>query len=92
LSHPQILLDDEICIGKVLFFTVLYLGDSEVPVALVSLFSQPDPTLLRISVNMLWSCEYQGDSALAFIDVKHIQAVVAMVPHAPAIEGQEARQ
>jgi len=92
LSHPQILLDDEIRIGEVLFFTVLCLGDSEVPVALVSLFSQPDPTLLCISVNTLWSCEYQGDSALAFIDVKHIQAVVAMVPYAPAIEGQEARQ
>jgi len=92
LSHPQILLDDEIRIGEVLFFTVLCLGDSEVPVVLISLFSQSDPTLLHISVNTLWSCEYQGDLALAFIDVKHIQAVVAMVPHAPAIEGQEAHQ
>jgi len=56
---------------------------------LVSLFSKPDPTLLRISVNTLWSCKYQGDLTLAFIDIKHIQAVVAMVPHTPALEGQE---
>jgi len=41
---------------------------------------------------MLWSCEYRGDSALEFIDVKCIQAVVAMVPHAPEIDGQETRE
>jgi hypothetical protein len=59
-------------------------------VALVSLFSKPDPALLRLSVNTLWSCEYQGDSALKFVDVKCIQAVIAMVPHAPVIDGREA--
>jgi len=37
----------------------------------------------------MWSCEYQGDAALKFIDVKTIQSVVAMVPHTPAIEGQD---
>jgi len=56
---------------------------------LFSLFSRPDPILLGLSVNMLWSCEYQGDSALEFINVKYIQAVVAMVPHVPEIDGQE---
>jgi hypothetical protein len=60
--------------------------------ALVSLYSRPDPTLLRVSVNTLWSCEYQGDSALKFVEVKCIQAVVAMIPHTPVIEGQEARE
>jgi len=57
----------------------------------MSLFSKPDPGLLRLSVDTLWSCEYQGDSALEFIDVKCILAVVAMIPHAPAIDGQDAR-
>ena len=41
--------------------------------------------LLHISSNMLYSCEYQGDNALHFIDAKTIQAVMAMVPHMPAI-------
>ena len=51
------------------------------------MYSRPDPSLLRLSVNTLWSCEHQGDAALRFIDVKIIQSVVAMVPHTPAIEG-----
>jgi len=37
---------------------------------------------------VLWSCEYQGDSALEFIDVKSIQAVVSMIPHTPNIPGK----
>ena len=56
--------------------------------ALVSLFSRPDQTLLLISANTLCSCEYQGDDALRFINVKTIQAVVAMIPHRPEIEGR----
>ena len=59
--------------------------------ALVSIYSSPDPELLRVSHNTLWSCEYQGDSALKFIDVRTIKSVVAMIPHSPAIRGQEAR-
>jgi len=55
--------------------------------ALVSLFSKPDESLLSISVNTLWSCEYQGDNALQFIDVKTIQAIVAMIPHRVEILG-----
>ena len=66
--------------------------DREAAFALVSLFSNPDPSLLHLSINTLWSCEYRGDSALRFIEVQSIQAVVAMVPHAPVIEGQETRE
>jgi len=63
--------------------------DIEIPVALVSLYSSPHADLLRISSNTLCSCEYQGDKDLQFIDVKTIQAVVAMVPHKPVIGPQE---
>ena len=79
-------MDNEICVAEVWFFAVRR-SDSEVPVVLISLFSKPDLDLLQISVNTLWSCEYQGDLALEFIDIKYIQAVVTMVPHAPAIDG-----
>ncbi len=48
----------------------------------------PHRELLRISSNTLYSCEYKGDNALRFIDAKIIQAVVAMVPHMPAIGHQ----
>ena len=41
-------------------------------------------------MNTLWSCNYLGDSALKFIDVKTIQSVVAMIPHSPPIDGWQA--
>ncbi|KAH8995170.1 hypothetical protein EDB83DRAFT_2238905 [Lactarius deliciosus] len=56
--------------------------------ALVSLYSQPDPSLLRLSMNTLWSCVYLGDGVLKFVDVKAIQSVVAMIPHRPSIDGR----
>jgi len=64
----------------------------EFPLALVSLYSRPCPTLLKLSVNTLWSCEYQGDSALRFVNVKSIQSVVAMIPHAPLVDGRPASE
>jgi hypothetical protein len=62
----------------------------EFPLMLVSLYSRPCPTLLKLSVNTLWSCEYQGDSVLRFVNVKSIQSVVAMIPHAPLVDGRPA--
>jgi len=76
-------------IAEVRFFTILCIEGGEFLLTLVSLFSKPDLTLLRLSADMLWSCKYHSNSALEFIDIKCIQAVVVMVPHAPAIEGQE---
>jgi len=76
-------------IAEVRFFTILHIEGSEFLLALISLFSKPDPTLLCLSADMLWSCEYHSNLALEFIDIKCIQAIVVMVPHAPAIEGQE---
>jgi hypothetical protein len=55
--------------------------------ALVSVYSKPDPHLLEISFNTLWSCEYKGDKALIFIDVKTILSVVSMIPHSPILQG-----
>jgi hypothetical protein len=72
----------------VLFFIHLHREEGDTGLALVSLFSKLDPSLLSLSVNTLWSCEYQGDCALKFIDIKTIQAVVAMIPHRPEIEGR----
>jgi hypothetical protein len=63
----------------------------ELGLALVSLYSNPDVDLLRVSHGTLWSCEHQGDAALQFIDVKIIKSVVAMIPHSPNIRGQQAR-
>ena len=85
-------LDNQTHIAEVYFFIHLCYNGDERALALVSLFSNPDLTLLRLSVNTLWSCESLGDSALKFIDVKCIRAIVAMVPHAPAIGEQPAHE
>lgn len=88
----QVFLNNETRIAEVYFFIHLCYNSDERALALVSLFSNPDPTLLRLSVNTLWSCEYLGDASLKFTDVKCIRAVVAMVPHAPAIGERPARE
>jgi hypothetical protein len=56
-------------------------------IALVSLYSPPDSALLAASCYTLWSCSYQGDTALKIIDAKEIVAVVAMVP-LPGVVGR----
>jgi hypothetical protein len=50
------------------------------PVALVSLYSEPDPTLLKISSGTLLVCRYNGENSLVLVDAHTIRSVVAMVP------------
>ncbi|KAI9442694.1 hypothetical protein H4582DRAFT_1809812 [Lactarius indigo] len=83
-------LGGETRIAEVYFFIHLRHEDQDTALALVSLYSQPDSSLLRLSMNTLWSCVYLGDGALKFVDVKAIQSVVAMIPHRPSIDGRPA--
>ena len=76
-------------LGKVYFFILWTHKGHKTALALVSLYLAPEPRLLKALHNMLWSCEYGGDSALQFIDAKTIQSVVAMIPHMPRIEAQQ---
>lgn len=76
-------------LAEVQFFIIWTHEGREMPLALVSLYSLPEPRLLKASYNTLWSCEHQGDLALRFINAKAIQSVVAMIPHTPRIEGQQ---
>jgi hypothetical protein len=80
----------EICIGEVYFFILFCIQEQEFSLVLISLYLRPCPTLLKVLVNTLWSCKYQGDSGLIFIDVKSIRLVVAMIPHVPLVDGQQA--
>jgi hypothetical protein len=50
------------------------------PVALVSLYSAPDPTLLKISSDTLLVCHYHADDSLVLVDAQAIKSVVAMIP------------
>ncbi|OBZ75162.1 hypothetical protein A0H81_04485 [Grifola frondosa] len=50
--------------------------------ALVSLFDDPDPELLRLSYGTLWACKRQHHypGVLRVVHAKSIQSVVVMVP------------
>ncbi len=41
----------------------------------------PDPELLELSYRTFWSCVPTGDDGLVIINVKAIQATVAVIPH-----------
>ena len=88
----QVLLGDAIRIAEVRFFIHVITNEEEKGLALVSLYTLPNPTLLKASMNTLWSCAYQGDAALKFIDVKTIRSVVSMIPHSPSIGGRDAKE
>jgi hypothetical protein len=51
--------------------------------ALLSLYSPPDHTLLHVSAYTLWSSTFQQDADLRIVPVKTITSVVVMVPHYP---------
>ena len=66
-------------------------GDQWQPVALISLYSAPDPALLEISSGVLLVCQYHGDDSLILVEAQAIKSVVAMVPFMEKPEGGRPR-
>ncbi|ETW75713.1 hypothetical protein HETIRDRAFT_422383 [Heterobasidion irregulare TC 32-1] len=64
--------------AEVRFFFTMRIRGVEHALALVSLYTHPDPTLLHESSGTVASCIHQGDAALAVIHVKCIIAGIAM--------------
>lgn len=50
-------------------------------VALITLYSHPDPHLLHESSGTVISCTKLGEESLTVVQISTIQAVVAMIPH-----------
>ncbi|KAF8260018.1 hypothetical protein EI94DRAFT_1468587, partial [Lactarius quietus] len=48
--------------------------------ALVSVWSEPDASLLQESINTVYSCAYSAKMDLQVIEVKLVQSVMAMIP------------
>jgi len=80
--HPlQVIYEDKEQFGEVHFFYRISIGiDQWRPVALISLYSPPDPDLLKISSDTLLVCKYQGDDSLILVEAQAIKSVIAMVP------------
>ena len=73
------------------YFGALVKGE-RLTLALVSLYSPPDTTLLTASYDTLWSCQYHGSDALGVVNVKQIVSVVAMVPLPRKVEDGDSEE
>ena len=77
----QVAYNNEERFGEVCFFYRIKIGENQwQPVALISLYSAPDPTLLEESSGTLLVCRYHGDQSLALVEAQAVKSVVAMVP------------
>ncbi|KZT27826.1 hypothetical protein NEOLEDRAFT_1059676 [Neolentinus lepideus HHB14362 ss-1] len=74
--------------AEVLYYLILTVNDVDHYVAVVCLYSLPDPRLLAESHQTFLSCTHLGDDSPVIVDVKDIKSVVAMIPH-PAAVGNE---
>ena len=83
LRLPQFIRNNAISIGEVLYYFQCRIQGSLSTLAVVSLYYPPLPDLLVRSHGTFTSCKYSGDHNLAVINIKSIQAVVAMIPHSP---------
>ncbi|TBU52199.1 hypothetical protein BD310DRAFT_789821, partial [Dichomitus squalens] len=63
--------------------------DVDMTLAMVSIFTPPDPAILRDTYGALIACRYAGDRSREVITVKDIVSVVAMLPLAPRREEAE---
>ncbi|KAG1831174.1 hypothetical protein F4604DRAFT_2023567 [Suillus subluteus] len=90
----KLVLDGEICLAEVLYFTRLAVADGYgedgeqnfrwQAVALVSMYSHPDRDLLELSFHAVSSCKPVEDD-IRVVDAKSITDVIGMVPHRPEL-------
>ena len=74
------------------FYRASLKGDQWWPVALISLYSAPDPAVLEISSGVLLMCQYCRDDSLILVEAQAIKSVVAMVPFMEKPEGGRPRR
>ena len=75
--------------AEVRYYMRLRVGDEIRTLAMISLYHPPDRALLELSSETMWSCTSGGDETLRLVEVKCIEAVVAMVPHPEPIIPRE---
>lgn len=62
------------------FYFLATIDGECVALALVSMYSHPDPLLLHSSHGAVLVCTYAGDESLLVVSAKSILSVIAMVP------------
>lgn len=74
------------------FYRIGVEGGGWKPVALISLYSDPDPGILEISSDTLVVCRYHGDASLVLVEAQSIKSTIAMVPFMEKAEGGRPRR
>ena len=67
--------------GEVQYYFRCRVQENTFTLAVISVYSEPNPTLLKESAGTVLACQYCGDSSLVVVDFGSIISVVAMVPH-----------
>lgn len=89
----QVIYNNEERFGEVYYFYRISLeGDLWQPVALISLYSTPDPDILETTSDILLVCRYQGDASLVLVEATAIKSLIAMVPFLEKAEGGRPRR
>ncbi|KAJ3810033.1 hypothetical protein F5876DRAFT_65983 [Lentinula aff. lateritia] len=71
------------------FFHLAITENDTRTLAMVTLYTEPNPLLLRLSSSALWSCEHGNVDATRVVNVTEIEAVIAMVLHSTEFLGEE---
>jgi len=78
--------------GEVYFFYRIHLKEDQWwPVALISLYSAPDPDILKTTSDVLVVCWYQGDESLVLVEAQAIKSSIAMFPFFEKAEEDRSR-
>ena len=89
----QVVYNGEERFGEVCFFYHIGVEENQWhPVALMSLYSAPDPALLKFSSDTLLVCRYHADDSLVLVNAQSIKSVIAMVPFMEKPEGGRPRR
>jgi hypothetical protein len=74
--------DGHIRYAEVLYFCNIPLrtNDMIAPVALVTLFSEPDPEWLQLSHGTYRLCQKGGEANITVVPVQALRSLIAMVP------------
>ena len=78
----QCMINDKIRIAEVLYYALLRAPNCETvhPVAIVSLYGEPDMDLLKSSCHTYWTAQHLRDTGIHVLDIKNIISVVMMAP------------
>lgn len=77
----QVNYNEDLRIANVLYYFYIRFGDDRYPLAMVSLFSKPDPEILLESSGAVHLCDQiTGCGGVAVIPITAVHSVVAMIP------------